>query len=137
MVCVSTLSIMTLLSSAYICFGLFCWYWLGDLFCFVFVFGFVKPKGKEQFKWWTFMRYQSPRMPSLERTKVAVLKGGTGDWCEWMNWHNSFIITQSLFWSYEKKKKTQYRQTLKPVYSLILFLWRKKKLISFNFPLIK
>lgn len=135
MVCVSTLLIMALLSSAYICFGFFCWYWLGDLFCFVFVFGFVKPKGKEQFKWWTFMRYQSPRMPSLERTKVAVLKGGTGDWCQWMNWHNSFIITQSLFWSYEKKDSIPANPKT-GLFSYIIFV-KEKKLISFNFPLIK
>ena len=51
---------------------------------FVFVcFTLVKPKGKERFRWWTSMRSQNPRMPSLERTKVvvvAVLTGGTGDW---------------------------------------------------------
>ena len=51
---------------------------------FVFVcFTLVKPKGKEWFRWWTSMRSQNPRMPSLERTKVVVVAvhtGGIGDW---------------------------------------------------------
>ncbi len=50
--------------------------------CVCVFFTFVKPKGKEPFRWWTSMRSQNPRIPSLERTKVVVvvvLTGGTGD----------------------------------------------------------
>ena len=68
---------------------------------------FVKPKSREQFKWWISMRYQSRRILSLRGTKaaeeaeeeaeVALIKAGIGE--------NGQSLSHSQMYKYYNTKK--------------------------------
>jgi hypothetical protein len=93
---------------------------------------FVKPKNKERFKWWTFTRYQNPRIrtPSFQRTEVLVvlIKGGTGDFGKEITHWPPYLKYKGLVGG------TQ--ESLSPFYPFILF-FKGRKLFFSNFLMIR